>query len=243
MCDTARQLGRNLLSGYGWIHMPMFAEAARLVTAGELGTLEFLSVSLTVNVRELLSEGMPYSQVTDSLAPEAATYTDPRVSGGGAAAVSMTHAFAVLLAIAGRPVESLFARTYPANDPIDLHDDVSVGFEGGAIGVVTCTSVHDASEPVRWRVEACGSEGSIWIDSLTGHWLHQRKDGSSAQVDLPDDFARYDAGAPTRTLVECRRTGSAHPLNNVDLAQQTAELMVATYRSSESGSQVVPAEL
>lgn len=238
MASVARRTGRNLLSGFGWVHMPMLSEGARLVEEDDLGEVEYLSVELTVNIRELLVQGKPYTESTEAYLPEAGTYTDPTVSGGGAAAVSTTHAFAVLLALSPAPVQSVFARTVLSANGLDLHDVVSMKLVNGATALVTCTSVHESNEAVGWRVEVCGSEGSIWIDSSTERWVHRRRDGSSAAVHLPPGFSSYDAGAPTRTLVEARIQGAVHPHNNVDVAERTTELMVATYMSADQRKEV-----
>lgn len=231
---------RALLCGFGWIHMPIFAQARAALGAGAIGAVEHITISLTVNTRSLLHERQVQAFGPGGVAPSPETYADPEVSGGGAAAVSMCHQFAVLLTLAQAAPSSVFADMVVDSAQLDLHDAVVVRFDSGAIASLGCVSTASSTPPVSWHVEVTGSAGELRIDTAARSWrVVDTTGGFVERPSFDDDAFDYDPFGPTRALIAvCRGSRDGAGENSVELARRTVELMTAAYQSARTGARV-----
>lgn len=241
MRDAARAAGRHLLVGFGWPAAPVFALARRLVAAGELGAVEHMTMHLAVNTRALLMGGDDGGW-GGQMASGSATYTDPRVSAGGAAAVSMSHQLGLVEWIAGDEIVSVHALTFPPGRAIDLHASVNAGFAGGGSAALSSASTHPYIARPQWHMALYGAAGQIWLDSVADHLRLVRRDGSVAEWGAPEASGLYDAGAPTKALIACARGAAAPAGLTARLATRVVAVTDAIYESARSGAAVpVPA--
>ncbi len=220
MLQAAVAADRALLVGLGWNRTPII-ERARAVIAEDLGDVECCRIDLTVNIRNLL---VPY-------ADQAATYADPATSGGGAAAVSMSHQLGMLLHLTGSDVVDLAAMTHPSGSRLDLHDAVVVRMAGGAIGSLTCTTGHRSGEPPRWRVQVQGDRGELELDTATGT-LTVATPERGTTVEQHDRWAEYTAGAPTDALVDVAKGGDVPPGLDAALSARVVALTERIYAAA-----------
>lgn len=202
MRDTAERLGKVLLVGFGWPAAPIFALSRKLIKAGEIGQVEHMTMHLAVNTRALLSGGTDGGWGGE-LGSSAATYTDKAVSGGGSAAVTMSHELGMVEWLVGEPIVALNASTFPPASDIDLHTTVNAEFEGGGSAAISAGSTHPYLARPQWIMALYGRNGQLWADSVRDYLRLVRANGEVVEYQAPEASGVYDPAAPTRALIEC----------------------------------------
>lgn len=238
LVETADRAGRELIVAFGWNYRPMIVEAKRLVDEIGLGDLEHMTVHMASVTRELLSNTGAYPDAAPESVPESATWTDPRLSGGGYGQAQLSHALGLALWLTGARATEAFALTSTAlGAPVELHDAISMRFEGGAVGAVSGGSCHMGSGGNKHQLEvrAIGSEGQLHVDvEREIVWLY-RPDGREVRLDLEPEAGRYDCVGPIDALVDA---GMGRPVRNMspgELGARTVEALDLAYRSVRSG--------
>lgn len=219
MTRASKRSGRSLLVGLGWNATPVFGKIRQAVADGVIGEFECVSIQLAVNIRDLL------------LDPARTTYANPADSGGGAAAVSMSHQLALLLFLTAQDVVDLDAHTYPPATALDLHDCVSARLSGGAAVSLTCLSGHRRGKGPSWRATLVGTGGEIAVD--TDRRLLRTVDDAGTEWSDPDPaIHEYAAMAPVDALVDVA-AGAPLPAGlDADLSARVVELTELLYATS-----------
>ena len=109
---NAESLGRHLVISFGWNYGPLGIEAKRLMDEeGGVGEVEHVMVSMASGTRELLTStgGGGYEGSAEGFAPEAATWTDPALSGGGYAPAQISHAMGLAMWLTDDRAQEVFA--------------------------------------------------------------------------------------------------------------------------------------
>lgn len=234
MRDTAREAGRTLLVGFGWPAAPIFALARALIEAGEVGPVEHLTMHLAVNTRALLFGGSDGGW-GGALESGAATYTDARVSGGGSAAVSMSHQLGLIEWLTGEPIVAVSASTWPPGRAIDVHTSVNADFANGGSAAISSASTHPYLARPQWHMALYGGRGQIWLDSVSDQLRLVRANGEVVTFGNPEASGLYDAGAPTKALIACA-FGAPPPTGlSADLAAHVVAVTDAIYASARDG--------
>jgi len=238
LADTARRRRRELIIAFGWNYRPMVVEAKRLMDEVGIGTLEHMTVHMASVTRELLSNTGAYPDASPEAVPEAGTWTDPSRSGGGYGQAQLSHALGLALWLTGARADAAFAlMSAPLGAPVELHDAISMRFEGGAIGAVSGGSCHLGSGGNKHQLEvrAIGSEGQLHVDvERELVWLY-RPDGTEIRVDTEPEAGLYDCVGPVDALVDA---GLGRPVANrspAELGARTVEALDLAYRSARSG--------
>lgn len=238
MLAAAARYDRRLLVGFGWNHTPIFERARTLLRSGGLGTVEHVVLSLSVNTREMLLGEPAAGWEAGAQHSDRRTYQDPAVSGGGAAAVSMSHGFGLLHHLVGEPLASVFAMTAPERTRSDLHDAIAARFTGGATASISCGSAHRAATAVEWYLIVYGDAAQLHVESTHNSVRVVRRDGSVEEPALAVDASDYRPQGPTHALVGCAR-GDAVPAGfSADLGLLTVQDVDAVYDSAISGRPV-----
>jgi len=237
MRDAARRAERSLLVGFGWPAAPAFALARALIEAGEIGPVEHLTMHLAVNTRALLLGGNDGGW-GGRLASGAATYTDRSVSGGGSAAVSMSHQLGLVEWLTGEPIVAVSASTFPPASEIDLHVSVNAEFAGGGSAAISSASTHPYLARPQWHLALYGGKGQIWLDSVADRLRLVRADGEVAEYGAPEASGEYDPGAPTKALVGCALGRPAPAGLTADLAAHVVAVTDAIYESARTGQKL-----
>ena len=248
---TAEKLGRNLVISFGWNYGPLGIEAKRLMDEeGGVGEIEHVMVSMASGTRELLTStgGGGYEGSAEGFAPEAATWTDPALSGGGYAPAQISHAMGLAMWLTGGRAQEVFAFMNNRGARVDLHDAISMRYASGATGSISGAScpgpanaIDDPEEP--WprhqlQVRLYGSEGQLIADLERDFlWLY-RNDGLDLKVDLPRHAGLYTCDGPPDTLVDLAQGRNVPNRSPADLGARTVEVVAAAERSAQSGSVV-----
>ena len=125
---------RSLLLSFGWNYLPLVARARELLAGRGIGHLEHLSIVMSSQTRELLTDTGAYPDASPDTVPESDTWTQPSVSGGGYGQAQLSHALALAFLLTGARATGAFALVgRPSGARVELHDAIVLQLEGGAI--------------------------------------------------------------------------------------------------------------
>ncbi|GLZ06147.1 myo-inositol 2-dehydrogenase [Actinomadura sp. NBRC 104412] len=238
LVETARRAERELLISFGWNYSPMIRAARRLVDEHGLGRLEHLTVHMSSQTRELLSNTGAYPDADPDTVPEPATWTDPRVSGGGYGQAQLSHALGLALHLVPERVECAFAlMSAPGKAPVELHDAIALRFTGGGVGTLSGGSAHLGAGDNKHALEvrAIGSEGQLLVDvERELVWLY-RPDGTDIRLPVSPGDGAYQPWGPANALVDAALGHAGANAAPGDLGARTVEALDLAYRSARSG--------
>lgn len=237
LVDTADRVGRHLVVAFGWNYQPVAQAAKHLMAEGGIGELEQMSITMSSVTRELLSNTGAYPGASAHAVPEARTWTDPSLSGGGYGQAQLSHALGLALWVTGARVDSGFAlMSAPLDAPVELHDAMTLRFDNGAIGVLSGGSSHLGASRYSHALEirAIGSEGQLMIDTEREAAWHYR-DGRAHEAELADGSGRQDCVGPIEAIVAAGRGAPFENASPGELGARTVEVLDIAYRSARSG--------
>lgn len=238
LVETSQRCDRHLLVSFGWNYRPMVREAKRLMRDKGIGEIEQVMIHMASVTRELLSNTGAYPDASPESIPEQATWTDPRLSGGGYAQAQLTHALGLSLWLSdlrGADVFSLMSA--PLDAPVELHDAAAIRFTNGAIGTMDGGSCHLGAGNNRHQVEVrfIGSEGQFHIDLERDFlWLFRAPD-EDIRPPLEPNAGLYDCDGPPNTLIDLALGRDVENCSPAELGARTVEILDACYRSAASG--------
>lgn len=237
LIQAAERAGTEILVGYTWHYNDQALSARDWIAAGRLGTVTYVQSffgSSPVNLYRGNPEADAYAYGSGDafFGPQPATYSDPRLAGGGQGQTQLTHSLALLLFLTR--LEPIRVAAFMANldAAIDVVDTLAIRFRGGALGAVGSTGAvvpTNHTDTLQYRIH--GSDGHLQFDVDDGSLRLFTKDGvETAKVIAADD--RYPMYRPARNLVDVT-LGVAPNGSPVGIGQQTVELLHAAYRSAE----------
>jgi predicted dehydrogenase len=237
LVETAERLGRHLLVSFGWNYMPMVRTAKELMANEGVGEIEQLMLHMASTTRELLLNTGAYPQASAETIPEQATWTDPRLSGGGYAQAQLSHALGLTYWLCPdlEPAEVFAFMSAPYGAPVELHDAVAMRFTNGAVGTMDGGSAHlnagDNKHQVELRV--IGSDGQFQIDlEREALWLF-RVPKRDVRPELDPNAGLYDCDGPPNALVDLALGRPAQNCSPGWLGARTVETIDACYRSAQ----------
>ncbi len=236
LVDAAAVADRQVIVAFGANYLPMVRQAKRMMDDIGIGDLEQLSIVMSSTTRELLSNTGSYPQADQDAVPEAATWTDPRVGGGGYAQAQLSHALGLGLWLTDARVESGFAYMASSLDaPVELHDAMAFRCSGGAIGVLSGGSAHLAADANKHALEvrAIGSAGQLQVD-LQREIVSIFRDGTQTFAEVGGGDGAIHCQGPIDALVAAAR-GSADNCSPGELGARTVEALDIAYRSARTG--------
>lgn len=235
---AAESADRHVLVSFGWNYMPIVRSSVELLRRHGIGELEHMTIHMSSQTRELLSNTGAYPDAAPESMPEPSTWTDPRLSGGGYGQAQLSHALGLALALTPERVASAFAfMRAPLDAPVDLHDAAALTFDGGGVGVLSGGSSHVGAWGNKHELEvrAIGSEGQFIVD------LHRelawvfRPDGTDERVDLSTGDGDYVFGGPADALVDVALGRVEANCAPAELGARTVEALDLVYRSAATG--------
>ncbi len=206
LVETAQRLNRHMLVSFGWNYKPIVREARRMMTMdGGIRKIEQLTIAMSSKTRELLLNTGAYPAAAPDSLPEAATWIDPRLSGGGYGQAQLSHALGLALWLTGLRGKDVFAlMSAPLDAPVELHDAIVLRYDNGAIGTLAGGSAHLGANNGKDQLEvrAIGAEGQFQIDLDRKVAWRFRIDSKNSRFTSEPNSARYDCIGPIDTLVE-----------------------------------------
>ncbi len=233
LVDLAAAADRQLLVSFGWNFMPIFFRAKRLMERYGIGELEHVTVHMSSQTRELLSNTGAYPDADPDTVPNTATWTDRQLSGGGYGQAQLSHALALLFGLFPvRAVEVDALMTSVLNAPVETHAAMVIRFDNGAIGTVSGGSSHVGAWGNKHELEvrAIGSEGQLIVDvhrELV--WLY-RPDGVDITEDVAAGSGAYQERGPADALVDVALGDLSKNTAPGELGARTVETLELAYR-------------
>jgi predicted dehydrogenase/L-rhamnose mutarotase len=230
----ARASELDLIVGYPWHFNEQAIAVREIVRSGRIGEIEH-AACLFASAARALYAGDPAAlgavlgyTVT---APQAGTYSDPAVAGGGQGQTQVTHSAALLLWLTGLEVESVTALVANFELDVDLVDAASVRFRNGAIGSLASTGSVTGGHAEILEYRLFGSEGHVLFDVNAGTASVHHADGRSEELPPLPPERRYPEWAPANNLVDVV-LGRAPNGSPPEVGVAVVELVDALYRSA-----------
>lgn len=250
--DDARELvrlavekGLHLLVPYGWHYKPFIQQARGWVQEERLiGEVQYAMCHMASPIRDLL-EGRKFQAEDNSgqaggllFEPEASTWADPAVAGGGYGQAQLSHSTGMLCWLTGLVPHSVHAfMSAPAPARVDLYDAISVRFENGAIGVVSGAGTVPPGGVGSYQVDIrlFGTEGMLLLDCERARLDLRRHDGRREYLDLAPDAGAYSCEGPPANFVDLVLGKTTENHSPGESAMRSVLLLDAAYRSAASG--------
>lgn len=234
-------VGRHIVVSLGYNYRPIVtATREHLARIGGLGQLEFSSVEMSSVTRELLAGTGGYPRADPLLQPEARTWADQSLSGGGYGQAQLPHALGVLLWLTSLRGESAFAEmSSTLRASVEHYVAGTVRFEGGAIGTVTGSAAHVAANVRDYlSVTVVGSAGELRMEFHNDLVRTYTGGRGFETVPMEPGAGRYECDGPPDALVDLalgRIDGCPSP---GELGLRTVEVIEALYASARVGGPV-----
>ena len=240
LVDRADRNNLHLMVGYTY-QFTRHAEAAReIVQSGRIGDLQFVSGIFTSMVESFL-RGKPqeYASVFKFplTGPEEASYSDPKIAGGGQGMLQVTHAMGMVMRVTGLRAKQVFAFMENFDLDVDLADAFSYRLDNGAIGTMGSTGAVRPGQPSDQGFVYSGTKGLMRQDIMNGRLDAYFHDGTSEVfLDLAEEEV-YPAHAPSRGLVDLILGEGENRAPGAQGAR-VVEFLEAGYRSAMTGAPV-----
>lgn len=237
---AGQRLRRHLVVAYGYNYLEPVLEFARVLERrGGIGAIEQCSFAMHSCCRELLSRGAAYPVDGEDVPdPDAATWIDPALSGGGYGQAQLTHVLGLGLWLTGlHGKEALALTSAPLGAPVELHDAVALRYAEGSIGTLTGGSSWVGADGSRDVVQlrAIGSRGQWELD--LGHdvaWVFVDDGGGETRLELAPGAGDYNCDGPPNAIVDLALGLTEVNRAPAELAARTVEILDAVYRSAAS---------
>lgn len=237
LAETAERAGRHLVIAMGYNFKPLVTRAAQLLEEhGGVGDIESLLVSMSSGVRNLLGQTGAYPKASGDFPPEAETWVDPKLSGGGYAQAQLPHALGAALYLTGQRAKRVYAEMGPDRTAVELNDALAVRYTDGAIGTVSGASAHPGflDERDQLNIRIVGSEGQLDLEFEKDRVAFHR-DGDTEVVELAPGHGSYDCVGPPNALADLALGLDVPNRAPAELGARVTELLAAAYRSAKSG--------
>jgi len=238
LARIAQEKGLLLSACYPQCFHPWMIEARQHIRDGKLGNLLLMTRTFSQRVYDLYKgdvSGMFGGRGENYPVPNATSYSDPSIVGGGEGHTQATHTIGELLYLCELTPVSAFAYMNNLDVAIDVVDAIAVRFDNGALATI------GASGQVPPRMGAFGTQiigdrGVFAVDST--RW--------AAKIWLEGDPAPRDLAQPERRnlTAEVPRNFVRAILGEEELhiptkvAIDTVKILDAAYSSAESGRAV-----
>lgn len=237
LADLADRLDRHLVIAYGFNYRPLMVAAKDMVDRVGIGSVESQLIYMASVTRDLLANTGAYPLASPDAVPEARTWTDPTVSGGGYAQAQLTHALGAALWLSGLSASEVYAvMSAPHAEPVEIYDAMTVRYTSGAIGVVGGAASHSGTggNVDQLQVRLVGSEGQLEVEFEHDRvHLHRPDRPSDAPLVLPG-AGRYDCDGPPHALVDLALGLDVTNRSPGWLGARTVEVLEAAYISSRT---------
>lgn len=167
--------------------------------------------------------------------PQAATWGNPAVAGGGYGHAQLTYATGLLFFLADLRVERVYAEMTAPGAAVDLYDALSIRFAGGAIGVVSGAGNVPNGGRFQVDIRIFGSEGMLLLDVERERLEVRRADGRDVSVPVAAGSGDYTCEGPPARFIVLIRGLSDRNHSSDEVAARSVALLDAAYRSAASG--------
>ena len=237
----AERQGVQLVIPYGWHYSKFIQEAKRRMDEKAVGEIEYVMCHMASPIRSLL-EGKQFisEYVGDNMfEPDADTWADPQVAGGGYALAQMSHSAGLAFWLTGLKAQSVSALTSSPTSRVELYDAFSVKFKGGAIGSFSGAGTLPDDQQFQLDVRIFGSEGVMTVDCDRARLQVLRHDGDNYSMKLDPDAGEYLGDGPTSNFADIVTGKTQMNWAPGWAGMRAIEMIDAAYSSVKSGKPVL----
>jgi len=237
----ARERNLQLLISCPWHYTCHAATARDLVKSGAVGRVRMISALMTNPVSHLLrGAGTQPTHGTPYLYPHSATYSDPRIAGGGQIYAQVSHLAAYLTFLTGAWPTSVFARFHNDGAAVDIYDTLNLRMSDESVVAIASTGAT-GNERRDFYLRVFGTDGILFLDLWQGKLELVSQDGQTKHYpDLKADEI-YPHLAPAINLVDSVLNPALN-LSPGDLGLAAMQVIEAACQSARNGYDVqVPA--
>lgn len=239
LVEMAAARGREIMIGYTNHHYRQFQQARAAILSGQIGPVQYVNSSFSSDVYQFLSGKVSRenSPIRYAVHGPSENYNRPELLGGGQGHLQLTHSIGLLFFITGLRAQRVQALMNSHGLTTDLVDVFSVGFEGGALGLVGGTGNAGANH--RSALAVYGAEGCYVSEPLAKFHALRDKSGRPLPLDeAPPPPYQYSV---TRNFVEVIQ-GRAENQAPGEIGWRAVELLDAAYRSAQEAGRPVNVE-
>ena len=241
LARIAKNEGRHLVLTYGRNYFPMALAAQRLMTQQDgIGDIEQVTMHMASVHRELLagSTGHHPTSAPESI-PNAETWMNPLLSGGGYGQGQLAHILALTLWLTELQGAEVFSfMSAPMKTSVEYHVAAAVSFTNGAIGMLGGGACHMGSNKNRqqFEIRIIGSTGQLLVDMERDVLWRYKADGESVEFPLEPGAGLYNCNGPVDSFVRLALGQNVANNSPAELGARVVEVLDAAYRSSKSRS-------
>lgn len=242
LVDTAQKCDREVVVAYGRNYNPMVLAAQELIDRdrdGGIGEIESVSMRMASVHRELLL-GRPQAHPSASplSQPNASTWVDPSISGGGYGQGQLSHILGASLWMTELRTASVSAETWsPPEGQVEYHVAGTMRFTNGAVGTISGASCHMGALENRQQfdIRIVGSLGQLHLDMERELVWRYRAGIGDDRPEFPVGTGRYDCIGPVDTILSIAAGGDAPNRSSAEVAARVVETLDGIYRSASAG--------
>jgi predicted dehydrogenase len=233
----------HLLVPYGWHYKSFVQQAKQWMDRGLVGQVQFVACHMASPIRSLL-QGKGFAAEANSgqagkllFQPDAKTWADPHVAGGGYGHAQLSHSTGMLFWLTGLMPKNVHAWMAAPESQVDLYDAITVRFENGVIGTISGAGTVPPAGQARFQVDLriFGSEGMLLLDLERTRLELRRHDGRTESVSLAPDAGTYSCDGPPHNFVDLVLGKTDVNYAPGEAAMRSVLLLDAAYRSALSG--------
>jgi predicted dehydrogenase len=242
----AQERGLLLSVCHPLLFYPPVVQARDQIREGVVGNILLITALFSQRVYDLYQGRVPdrfYAPPGrgDVPRPNATSYSDPAVVGGGEGHTQASHIVGALLWLTGLQPASVFARMNNLDTRVDVVNAMTVRFEGGALATVAANGLLPARVGST-QLQIQGDQGILGFDRRSGGvYLQTGEDPRPTTLDVPAGTSaaeRVDGLAAVPKNYVRTILGEEELHVGTDVAINEARILDAAYRSAASGCEV-----
>jgi predicted dehydrogenase len=238
----AQEQGKLLSVCHPLLYHPLVAKARDEIRRGTVGKVLLVTALFSQRVYDLYSGNVPAqlyrpSRKGNAPRPNASSYSDPAVVGGGEGHTQASHIVGEVLWLTGLKPASVFARMNNLDLQVDVVDVMTIRFTDGALATVAANGLLPPRVYSR-LLQVQGDKGIVNFDTVsrsvtvqTGEEGEPRKleapmaEGFDARAAVPRNYVRAILGEEALYV-------------ETDVAINEAKVLAAAYRSAATGEEI-----
>lgn len=232
LVNLAERNDRQLVVAFGFNWLPAVDRARELLEQHPIGNIRHSLTHIATDVWQLLHGVGFYQEADPDFLPDAATWSDPKSSGGGFAPGQLSHGLALMLWLSGLIPQEVSALLEPQD--VDLVDALLLTFTNGSIGVASGVSTQDGGAPrEQMEVRLTGDAGHFVLDLEREQLASYNPKEHLVAVALAKGDGLYRCDGPVNAIVDMALGRSVVNRSPGELGARVVDIVHAAAESSK----------
>ncbi|NLP84184.1 Gfo/Idh/MocA family oxidoreductase [Microbacterium sp. CFH 90308] len=232
--DLAHESAVPLIVSHPYLFHPLTPRVRSLLADGAIGDLVSVTGAFDSVVAHLIRGRLDDGPARDyqGFAPQAGTYSDPALAGGGQGQSQFGHLVSLLFAEIDRPLVRVSANMLWERPPMDIAlGATAMTADGAVVSLASAGTVRHWDDRTAW-LRYTGTDGWLLHDAMHGRITASA--GVLTDTDAEGSGSPYPASAPVLALIDVLRgeTRSGDILADPANGAATVEFVEACYASA-----------